>query len=653
MRSQSKKSQLGLGYFGMIKQIYPNFNADPNNQFIAITFKIILAVTVFCVFLPLMPVMPSQADLDPSWVIGINQAVAQKMRFGQELIFTFGPYASIYTKGYHPATEHLELIGSFYLAALYALALLGVLRHANVIVIAAMWLLIAGFTTSYDSLFFSYGLLVGVYALQIFSAEKNFDPKNLIRNAIIISLLFSGFGLYPLIKGTLFAFYFAVAFIAILYCLWNKKWLYAILIPSSAALSMLGFWLFSGQQLGDLTSYYTSISSIIAGYSDAMSSKGNGWEIVSYAITSILLCLYILLKGGLSTKNIYLFLIFSLFLFINFKAGFVRHDQHSLMSGIAAVFAALLLINIFPSKATLTLVLLAGVVLIQTESSHKQGVIASAAKQIQATYVRSWNGAILRLKHHDQIESQFKQSLDVLSKLRPLPLLTGKTDIYPFDQVYLLASGNSWVTRPIFQSYSAYNPKLSQLNDDFLKSAQAPDNIFFRIATIDGRLPAGDDGKSWSTLLSNYQPIDSNKDYVILQKNRSAKTLEKLSHISTNTYPVNTWVELPITVANLYASVDIKPTLIGRMKTLLFKSSELGIAARLEDGSVKQFRLIPGMAVSNFLLSPLIEETAEFGLLYTDPKSLEKKRVKAISIWAEGNPRDWQKTYELSLKLIN
>lgn len=637
----------------MTRQNSASFYANSNNPFIAITFKIILAITVFCVFLPLIPVMPSQADLDPSWVIGINQAVAQKMRFGQEIIFTFGPYASIYTKGYHPATEHLELIGSFYLAILYILALLGTLRSANAIVIAAVWLLIAGFTNSYDSLFFSYGLLAGIYSLHIFTADEDIRPKDQLRNVVIIALLFSGFGLYPLIKGTLFAFYFSVALIAILFCLWNRKWLYAILIPISAALSMLGFWIFSGQQIGDLILYYTSISSIIAGYSDAMSSRGNGWEIVSYATVSVLISIYIWLKGGFSSKNIYLLALFSLFLFINFKAGFVRHDEHSLMCGIAIVFTALLTSNIFPSKLALALTLLAGMVLLQTENSHKQQVLKSAFEQIHATYTRSWEGAKLRTQYHDQIENQFKQSLDALAKLRPLPLLAGKSDIYPFDQAYLIASGNQWVTRPVLQSYSAYNPKLSELNNEFLKSKQTPDNIFFRMATIDGRLPASDDGKSWSTLLSQYHLISSNKDYVILRKNSSSESSEKINIISLKTYPVNTWIDLPATPQNLYASVDIQPTLLGRMKTIFFKSSELGIAARLEDGSVKQFRLIPGMASSNFLLSPLIEKTAEFSLLYTDPKSLEKKKVKAISIWAEGNPRDWQKTYILSLKSIN
>ena len=296
---------------------------------LGLALKIALAITVFCIFLPLMPVLPSAEPLDPSWTIGINQAVAQGLRFGKDVIFTFGPYASIYNKAFHPATEHLELIGSLYLAALYAIALLGVLKRASIAVLVAMWLLLAGFTTTYDCLFFSYGLLVAVYCWQTNSNTPIEGTGNSFFRLAIIGLLFTGFGLYPLIKGTLFAFYGAIACLTILFYAWHRKWIYVALIPLSMTLSMGIFWIYSGQNLQDLPGYYLSISSIISGYTDAMSIDGNPWEVIGYAITASLLALYILSTGGWNVKNLYLFLIFSLFLFINFKAGFVRHAHHA------------------------------------------------------------------------------------------------------------------------------------------------------------------------------------------------------------------------------------------------------------------------------------------------------------------------------------
>jgi hypothetical protein len=619
------------------------------NTSVRVALQCLLVVTVFCLFLPLLPVLPSGEALDPSWMIGINQAVTQKMKFGQEMIFTFGPYASIYTRAYHPATEHLELIGSAYLAVLYAIALIGALKHANLITLLGIWLLLAGFTSSNDCLFFSYGLLVGVYAQQIILQDQKDNSWALLHPALLV-ILFSGFGLYPLIKGTLFAFYFSIAALAFMFCCWRRKWVFAVIIPVSIALSTLFFWNFAGQNIQDIPAYFLSISSIIAGYTDAMSITGNEWEIVSYAITSILLLLYMARIGGINVRNLYLLLLFSLFLFINFKAGFVRHDSHSLMCGVAILFAAILVLNLFPSKTAPILVALAVITLIQTEISHKQFNLGSIISQAVGTYSKTIDGAKLRLTHHDQLDAEFKASLQLMAQKHPLPILTGKSDIYPFDQMFLIASGNEWVSRPILQSYSVYNPKLSSINSEFLHSDRAPDNIFFRVQSIDERYPSSDDGKSWLALMTLYTPSGFAGDYLILKKRAGASETLVSTETLTSTQSLTSWVDLPKSNDKIFAKIEIEHTLLGQLKNLFFKSSPLGIAVRLQDGTIKYYRLIADIAKSEFLLSPFIENAQEFNLLYQDPGLLKQNQVDAISIWVEGNAKDWQKTYKLKLE---
>ena len=67
----------------------------------------LLLVTAVCALVPFAPLMPGQS-LDDSWVYGINQAVAQGLAIGRDIVFTVGPYASIYTGGYHPGTDHSD-----------------------------------------------------------------------------------------------------------------------------------------------------------------------------------------------------------------------------------------------------------------------------------------------------------------------------------------------------------------------------------------------------------------------------------------------------------------------------------------------------------------------------------------------------------------
>lgn len=616
---------------------------NTQNNYLLNLIKIVLVITAFCLINPFTPVMPSGAPLDPSWVIGLNQAVAQKLQFGQELIFTFGPYAAIYTKAFHPATNHLEILGSIYLSALYIFALLLVIKRVNFVLPLGICILFAGFITHLDPVFYSYALIVGIYCWQSNSAKSNW------RSLLITGLLFSGFGLYPLIKGPIFVLYFPIAFLSILLFIWQRRWFEAAIIPVAITFTMACFWLYANQNLSNLPNYFLYLGLLIDGFSQAMSSTGNAWEIFAYVGISGLIAAYIINKRRFEIKGIYLLLVFSLYLFVSFKAGFVRHDGHALMGGEALMLASLLLVLILPSRSGYILLLLALVVFLKIEGDYKPGLTNATFEQIQRTYRSTWEGAKVRIFEPKKITNEFEQTLHSLNQLTPLPKLSGTSDIYPFDQTYLIASGNPWNPRPVFQSYHAYTDKLANKNKAFLDSANAPDNVFFRIESIDGRFPTGDDGASWPTLLSQYQANTTVGQYLILKKKSGPSTPGLAKPVSSSTHQLNDWVSLPLLDQPIWASVDIQQSWIGKIKSLLFKSSPLGISVKLEDDSVKQFRFVAGNFRPPVLLSPLIESTQEFNLLYGDMKSLNNKRIKAISIWADGSYRDWEKTYELTL----
>lgn len=63
----------------------------------------LLVLVLAGVLVPFAPVFPA-SGLDPSWQLGLNQALVQHLRFGKQVIFTFGPYAFLYTHLYTPQT---------------------------------------------------------------------------------------------------------------------------------------------------------------------------------------------------------------------------------------------------------------------------------------------------------------------------------------------------------------------------------------------------------------------------------------------------------------------------------------------------------------------------------------------------------------------
>jgi hypothetical protein len=85
---------------------------------------------------------------------------------------------------------------------------------------------------------------------------------------------------------------------------------------------------------------------------------------------------------------------------------------------------------------------------------------------------------------------------------------------------------------------------------------------------------------------------------------------------------------------------------VGLIKNILFKSDSLGISLKMVDNSTKQFRLIPGMTSSGFMISPLIENAQEFSYLYSQNQLLDKNKVSSFSVIpGNGNTMDWDNEY--------
>lgn len=56
----------------------------------------------------------------------MNVATAEHLRFGKDIIFTFGPRASVYTNVYHPGTDGLMIGGSLLIAVAMSAGLFAV-----------------------------------------------------------------------------------------------------------------------------------------------------------------------------------------------------------------------------------------------------------------------------------------------------------------------------------------------------------------------------------------------------------------------------------------------------------------------------------------------------------------------------------------------
>jgi hypothetical protein len=264
-----------------------------------------------------------------------------------------------------------------------------------------------------------------------------------------------------------------------------------------------------------------------------------------------------------------------------------------------------------------------------------------------------WRGIKNRFENRNWPKLEFDAAVNSLRVKASFPVFPGTTDIYSYNQSYLIASGNTWSPRPILQSYSVYTPELAEINRKHLLGNQAPDNIIFKVQTIDGRIPSIDDGASWPILMFNYRPTRMENDFLFLQKKANISDIEEPLKLTSEKHTFGERVNLPESNQPVFAQIEIKPTVLGRIASILFKPSQLQITMELKNGLKKQFPIIAGMAKSGFVLSPLIENTAEFGMLYGESGLLDKKQVKSFAIAPRnGKTMLWNNEYAVTFSQI-
>ena len=610
-----------------------------------------LAITVFVVFVSLAPEMPSaRSPLDPSWVYAMNQAVGEGFIFGQTILFTFGPYASIFTKNYHPATDHLMVFSATYLAILFFFSLVLILQNRPWVFLPILAIVILSMQFSWDALFFAYALVVGIYCYQI----TQIDIVDIKRRYIFwnLAILFSGFGLYPLMKGSLYILYFGVAFLSAILFLMRGSWKLAVIIPLSICLSLGFFWTYAGQPLLALPNYFSSLGLIITGYSEAMSLFGNTYEIMGFILVGIFMMALIGRTGGFTVPNFFLLLLFAIYLMISFKSGFVRHDGHAIHGAIALIFACICLLIIFTNYFSILLLLLSISIGIYIDSHHDKTVQNSLLVGSKALYIAAIEGAKNRLNYPLNLDSEFNLANQRIRAEIPFPDLVGTVDSYPFDQARLIAAGYEWNPRPIFQSYAAYNSDLMRLNQQHLLKKNAPDNLIFKVATIDERLPSLDDGLSWATILENYHFTQAVNDFLFLKKKYPSNIAPEEIVLEKKEYLLGESVTIPNSARYIFIEATISPSFLGRIINIFYKTSEIRISLRLKDGTTRYYRLIPAMAKAGFLLSPLVESSQEFHFAMEGGAALVEKKVESFSIGPTDKRWQWEKMYQVTFKEI-
>ncbi len=600
------------------------------------------------VFHPLTPALP-RAGIDPSWVAVMGEAADRPARFGIDTAFTYGPASPVVT-GYLNAawlTRTLPLQLGFSALFGWCAALLVASRRAGRHAVqgtAACALMLLAARGTPDALFLSLPFLVFLLALRREPGRAEVAAAAL--GAAALGLTAAVKMSFPLAALPLLALADAVG----LARRGRPRFL-----PLFALGIVVGAVLY-GQRLSDLPAYVAMQGQVVAGYAAAMAIDGPDWDLYPFLVSATaLLATAVLAWRGPERGSVGLALGIAL-LFV-FKAGFIRHDLHSIIAwtGLALVGTVLAWSGL-PRRAALGVTAAACFVVLvyepaltvrQSVRDGRPAALAHLYADVLGEPARQVSAAIAALRDPTGFRARLGAAKSAawagIAGAEPLGDLPGTVDIIPSTQTAVLAAGLDYRGRPSFQEYSTYTPSLADANRAFLEGSDAPRWMLFGPESpegymgLDGRFPALAEGPLWPDLLRLYRPHHRIGDLVALER-RPAPAPLPLGPARDAATRFGATVPLggdgPV-----WATVDVRPNLAGRVLSALFRPPLLTLAVTLNDGAVRRFRLVPALAAAGFLLSPLVDNASDYEVLAAGRPAGAARRVAGFAVEASAAGR--------------
>ncbi len=563
----------------------------------------LLAFTL-SVFVPLVQT-PEALTLD--WLLALSVAHEQGLRFGREILFTYGPLGFAWA-GYHPATFHVLLALWAAVAVATWAALWSAVRRlappGNRALLAAgafgVVLLAAGEHVSmHDSRF----LLVPMLLLfHHFIVDRR--PLSGVSAVLVAALAIAGLVKFSYLVSA------GVAVAAVAADSWPQaKGRAAAPLVLLAGLYLLG-WLLTGQRLADLAPYLSSSIDVVGGYTESMAlwTPTESWDVLRFVGPASLLLALVFWAGRRQVLRqcVHVGALGALLLLV-FRAGYVRHDEHEIIStGLLVPLAMLYLLGTWRAAASrayrLLWIVCVGTAAMSASVSYERwagldlasrSVMSFIGMANEARELSSWAGGG-RLDVAETSEALMKAA----RAAHPLAATSAKVDLYPTSTHLLLAAGLDYRPRPSLQSYPCGTPFLTAANAEHLRGAAAPEQVFFRVAPMDGRLATLEDPLSWLELARLYDAQEESAGYLVLRRSATPRTWTFRQLAAAGRARLGSRVVLPDLDGDgaLWVRVDLRLTAAGHLASQLYKPPLSMIGIELSDGQTKKFRFLPGSA---------------------------------------------------------
>jgi hypothetical protein len=538
----------------------------------------------------------------------------------QDFLFSYGPLfwliggaTSLYNLGaYWASIVFISTVEAFFWAIVVSLSF----RNRGYLLLAAAFFLF------FDSLVLPCAYFLWPLALIAYLEFSQPDTIKLKGRWLLVLGAIVGFSLYVRF------FYGTVAIITLgsyytSRALVTRKLHEIALLAVGGVLGYIAVGLLIFHQASSLVDYFIINSQLNFGNSVDMTLDIDNARSTFIGAALVLLFLNIFV---LSRKRI-LFLTINALVIVLFKIGFSRSDHYIAYFLIpAAATACIMLFDGSWKGKTLFVLTLAVLYHIATHPGFP-GAPTKNALKAGVDYSTPYQQRMANTY------ASFKLPDSVVAKIGHASL-----DVYPYNNEYAFANGLNYVHRPLFQNYMTLTPKLDGMNQKFFESQARPDFVLWTAGIacggkdcnpfegFDQKYALNEDPLTVSALLQNYHvveqfPARNGIPAALLQQN-ATRTPYSERALSSVPMKFDQWYSVPAAPAGVVRlKPNLKFTIAGRLRNMLFRGAVLKVRYRLESGEIREFRTNILNASSGIWVSPLLQNF-----------QLEGPRVQAVML---------------------
>lgn len=563
-------------------------------------------------------------SLDPSWKLALSTFYAQKLNWGHDVVFTYGPLGFLCSRiGIGAGKYTLLLFDAFMAFNFFMVFYHGLTKSEN----KRLTLLLIATSVFILPPYLGAGTSIVLLAMQVFWLNRANENTSHLSNAMVV--LLSVLLFFIKFNTGLICLVFSSVFCISNFILQkNQRLVYLIYLVLPYILILALSYLLNVS----LIPYLIGGLSIVSGYNEVMFSDANYPEELFFAILALVLSALVLalrLKEhrGQLVKYLLAVFVFCSSAFVIYKQAFTRNDiQH-----ISEFY------NYF-----IFLLLCCGVFHLNT--SYKNiGAVVTAIVFIVVFYAKKREDSLLqtaaeRFYKKDYV-SRFKNFSDssgiycygqnkVPDRLKQHIGSSG-IDAYPWNSQLLFENRLNYTPRPVFQSYSAYTPYLQKLNYDLYCSDKAPDFVMYEYETIDKRYPLFEEPRLQLSFLKNYFCADTfyygGRPMLLLEKKKTGYTDIRFNKVQEYDLDIENGI---VPEKDSYYEIYLEPRLSAKIASFFFHTPEIKLQVNTADGNWYEHKTSKGLLACGIFSEYYVNSTREFLNLLNNDTLDAGKRVK-------------------------